>query len=358
MKVKLHRILKKRAIKLKYISKPTKSTNWLWWRRCWSRWSHLVMTITSFLERRIGYFQQITFAEEVQEFTCKFASCVWGPEFLLLRPETGATYFTLEQTLKLLHWNIYWYIRSYRLQIMISSTSKKPAEFAWPSFYELPPFFTYVHLYFAHFPLSDPVLRLQPVEATRKKQTQIWCELILNFCRHHNIFELDVNDSKTPLFYNEKIKSNTLLLQNHTILVTNFPPALQENYRQSRLVTSSMSLWIKALQNGLIQHRKTEHSLCTESQTNGLRSLGSGSLRMDLWIQFSLSMNWVKGKIHREKVKNQSIMQSWIDSEFELFLEFSGLDQRIILKALRILEQQGKAKVIANEKKATFFFTI
>ncbi len=31
-----------------------------------------------------------------------------------------------------------------------------------------------------------------------------------------------------------------------------------------------------------------------------------------------------------------------------LLLEFAGIDQRVLLKALRILEQQGKAKVCVN----------
>lgn len=45
------------------------------------------------------------------------------------------------------------------------------------------------------------------MEATRKKQTQMWLDLILNYCRRHKISEIDVIDAAnhSPLFRNDKI---------------------------------------------------------------------------------------------------------------------------------------------------------
>lgn len=62
-------------------------------------------------------------------------------------------------------------------------------KFEFPSYYNLPPFFS-----------------VQPILNTRKKQSQLWGDLILSWCRHHKIFELNVADaSATPLFHNASI---------------------------------------------------------------------------------------------------------------------------------------------------------
>ena len=60
------------------------------------------------------------------------------------------------------------------------------AEFAYPPFYQLPPFFT-----------------VQPNVDSRAKQFEIWCQLITDYCIHKKFHELSVKDG---LFENEAIK--------------------------------------------------------------------------------------------------------------------------------------------------------
>ena len=54
--------------------------------------------------------------------------------------------------------------------------------------------------------LSPLAFSVQPTPETRKKQVQMWLELILGYCRAHSTFEIDANDSSFALWHNEKIK--------------------------------------------------------------------------------------------------------------------------------------------------------
>ncbi len=63
------------------------------------------------------------------------------------------------------------------------------ATFKFPAFHAFPPSFT-----------------LQPVPATRAKQTQLWCDLIRAYCRFHHIFWLDTASAAAKeLFRNDAI---------------------------------------------------------------------------------------------------------------------------------------------------------
>lgn len=67
-----------------------------------------------------------------------------------------------------------------------------PKEFQWPWQYNFPPFFT-----------------LQPNEETRKKQQNAWCQLVLDYFKHHNKVNISVtslSDASDPLFHNKSIQ--------------------------------------------------------------------------------------------------------------------------------------------------------
>lgn len=51
------------------------------------------------------------------------------------------------------------------------------------------------------------IISIQPTPETRKKQLQMWIDLIASYCKAHSIFEIDINNSSFPLWHNEKIKS-------------------------------------------------------------------------------------------------------------------------------------------------------
>eukprot|EP00667_Euglena_gracilis_P023503 EG_transcript_26577 len=58
-------------------------------------------------------------------------------------------------------------------------------DFEYPACYFLPPFFF-----------------LQPVLDTQQKQKQMWGDLVIAYCRHHRLFEIDAG---CPLFCNKAI---------------------------------------------------------------------------------------------------------------------------------------------------------
>lgn len=61
--------------------------------------------------------------------------------------------------------------------------------------YKFPPFHSF-----------PPSFTRQPVETTRAKQTELWCDLIRDYCRVHHIFWLDVSKAQeTNLFSNVAI---------------------------------------------------------------------------------------------------------------------------------------------------------
>ncbi|GLJ14484.1 hypothetical protein SUGI_0234150 [Cryptomeria japonica] len=60
-------------------------------------------------------------------------------------------------------------------------------DFKLPYFFNYPPYFT-----------------LQPVKDTQEKQVQLWKELILNYCKHHKIFIINLEE-EFSLFSNTAI---------------------------------------------------------------------------------------------------------------------------------------------------------
>lgn len=55
--------------------------------------------------------------------------------------------------------------------------------------------------------------RLQPNIETEKKQLEAWRTLVLDYCRFHKIYVLDVQEASTsPLFQNKSIDSKTFSL--------------------------------------------------------------------------------------------------------------------------------------------------
>lgn len=72
---------------------------------------------------------------------------------------------------------------------MTAPAAPAGAEYKFPPFHSFPPSFT-----------------VQPVDGTRSKQVQLWCDLIRDYCRVHRIFWLDIaSDHARRLFLNKAI---------------------------------------------------------------------------------------------------------------------------------------------------------
>jgi len=60
-----------------------------------------------------------------------------------------------------------------------------------------------------HFPAFHsfaPAYTKQPVKSTLQKQTALWCDLTLDYCRHYNVLWLDiVKATNCSLFVNPSI---------------------------------------------------------------------------------------------------------------------------------------------------------
>jgi ESCRT-II complex subunit VPS25 len=64
-----------------------------------------------------------------------------------------------------------------------------PADYKFPPFHSFPPSYT-----------------RQPIEGTRAKQSQLWCDLVRDYCRVHRVFWLDIaSDHASKLFRNPAI---------------------------------------------------------------------------------------------------------------------------------------------------------
>ncbi|XP_076368706.1 vacuolar protein sorting 25 isoform X2 [Tachypleus tridentatus] len=176
----------------------------------------------------------------------------------------------------------------------------KMAEFDWPWQYNFPPFFT-----------------LQPNLATREKQLEAWRHLILEYHRAHKMHILDITEAQnSPLFYNKSLKRK---LSVETIFV------ILEDLRK----------------RGHIEWLDKQHHRC--------------------YIYWRTLEEW--GKLIY-KWASQNGMVNTVCTLYELTSgddtrdeEFHGLEMDVFKKALRTLENEGRAELIFfDENEGVKFF--
>eukprot|EP01126_Amoeba_proteus_P064885 TRINITY_DN9134_c0_g2_i2.p1 TRINITY_DN9134_c0_g2~~TRINITY_DN9134_c0_g2_i2.p1 ORF type:complete len:239 (-),score=42.32 TRINITY_DN9134_c0_g2_i2:110-724(-) len=175
-----------------------------------------------------------------------------------------------------------WYQRRVR-EIMETELT-----FTFPPIYNLPPFFT-----------------LQPVLNTRKKQLQLWCELVLEYVRFHKLFELEINEAANlPLFHNKHINrrfspDGILSVLEELMLRGNAEWVMEKS--RARIYWRTPSEWGAMLYAYVVKQALTG-TVCTIYELR-----------------------------ESDEVKDE---------------EFFQLDLTTFMKALNILEQQHKAKII------------
>ncbi|KAJ8494033.1 hypothetical protein OPV22_015754 [Ensete ventricosum] len=159
-------------------------------------------------------------------------------------------------------------------------------DFKLPHFFNYPPYFT-----------------LQPVRETREKQVQLWKELILDYCRSQKIFVISLEED-FPLFSNPVIERS-----------------LSHEARQlflAALVNEGRAEWIDK------SHRK-----CLILW-----------LRIQDWADYIL--NFVKENGFEDSVMTIEDLRSGIETRGT---ELAGIDRGVLLRALKLLEQKGKAAI-------------
>ncbi|GAX78043.1 hypothetical protein CEUSTIGMA_g5485.t1 [Chlamydomonas eustigma] len=159
--------------------------------------------------------------------------------------------------------------------------------FPYPSFFSFPPYFT-----------------LQPVKETRDKQSTLWGELILSFCKHFKIFIIAVEEDSFTLFCNPSINRKLNLEARRSFL--------------DDLVKEGNALWLDAShQKCLILWKKVQE-----------------------WA--SLIHSFAKTYGLSDFVMSVEELSSGDDVRGT---DLQGLHREILIRALKLLESQGKAKL-------------
>ena len=166
-------------------------------------------------------------------------------------------------------------------------------DFDWPWQYSFPPFFT-----------------VQPIEATKNKQIEDWCSLILAYCRCHRIFVLDLGEAQ----------NNSPLFQNKTI--------------NRRLPSAGVTLMVEAL----VKRGRAEW---TDSKK---RRAFIFWRRPEEWA--TSIYRWISATGKTKTVCTFYEIRSGPDTENE---EFHELHEELLNRALRVLESQKKAEIIDGE---------
>ncbi|KAF6019902.1 VPS25 [Bugula neritina] len=162
--------------------------------------------------------------------------------------------------------------------------------FPWPWQHDFPPFYT-----------------LQPNADTRRKQEEAWCTLILSYCKHYKTHQLDVAEiSAGPLFNNKSIQRK--LATEHIVGILN---VLSKKGHVEWLDTNKKSC--------IIMWRTPEEW---------------GKLIYDWAKSFGL-MNTV------------CTLYELTNGEDSAGQEFHGIENWLLVRALKTLQSSGKAELIS-----------
>lgn len=160
------------------------------------------------------------------------------------------------------------------------------ADLKLPDFFNYPPYFT-----------------LQPVRDTREKQVQVWKELILNYCKHHKIFIISLEE-EFPLFSNPAIDRKLSYEAKKVFL--------------SALVSEGRAEWLdKGQKKCLILWRRIQD-----------------------WAEYILKFVHENGL--EDGVMTLEEIRAGVESRGT---ELAGIDRILLIRALKLLEQRGKAVI-------------
>ncbi|KAK9819764.1 hypothetical protein WJX72_002089 [[Myrmecia] bisecta] len=175
-------------------------------------------------------------------------------------------------------------------------------DFSFPFFYSYPPYFT-----------------LQPVQETREKQSGLWRDLILKYCKHYKVYKLSIDSTdELPLFVNKAI-DRRLSSEARAAFV-------------SDLVKQGNAQWLDKLQRQVLILWK----------------------RLDEWA--ATIHSWARESGLEDMVTTVEELSSGDDTRGT---ELDGLPHELLIQALRLLEARGKAKLFkgtsADDEGVKFF---
>lgn len=159
-------------------------------------------------------------------------------------------------------------------------------DFKLPHFFNYPPYFT-----------------LQPVRETREKQVQLWKELILDYCRSQKVFIIGLEE-EFPLFSNPVIERSLSHEARGVFLLA--------------LVAEGRAEWMDK-----------SHKKCLILW-----------LRIQDWADHIIK--FVKDNGLEDSVMTVEDIRTGIESRGT---ELAGIDRGVLMRALRLVEQKGKAAI-------------
>ncbi|KAF7026517.1 hypothetical protein CFC21_038628 [Triticum aestivum] len=161
---------------------------------------------------------------------------------------------------------------------------QRPVDFKLPHFFNYPPYFT-----------------LQPVRETREKQVQLWKELILDYCRSQKMYIISLEED-FPLFSNTKIERSLSYEAKEAFLAA--------------LVSEGRAEWMDK-----------GHKKC-----------------LILWLRIQDWANYILDFVKENGLEVTTIedIRSGIETHGT---ELAGIDRGVLMRALRLLEQKGKAVI-------------
>ncbi|KAL4524898.1 hypothetical protein Ndes2526B_g07084 [Nannochloris sp. 'desiccata'] len=169
-----------------------------------------------------------------------------------------------------------------------------PNSFVFPEFWSYPPYFT-----------------LQPIPESQEKQKELWRGLILSYCRHYRIFQINVDDAaaqQTLPFANPAIKRH-LNRDAKLVFLEDLAAHSRGQWLDGKTRSNFLVLW-KTL-------NEWADSLYTWAVANGLKD---SVVTVD------------------EVQRGEAVVGT----------ELEGMPRVVLEKALKVLETQGKAKLFSG----------
>ncbi|KAK1251929.1 hypothetical protein MKX07_007408 [Trichoderma sp. CBMAI-0711] len=236
------------------------------------------------------------------------------------------------------------------------TTKTTTTGFAFPREYSFPPFFT-----------------RQPNIAIHHAQLTKWSALVLSYARHHRLFRLVVSSAaESDLFYNRAINRRLGPADIREVLDFMRKDGRAEFIRASSSSSSSAAAaagsdvggggggggaggvagdvvllyWRKpeewaALVEAYVDETAQKGSVLTVYElTEGENTRGTGTFENNLH-----GHSW---DAERERERERERPQSSC-ANANNFLEFHGMDNLVLMKALNILVKQGKAQIFGSE---------
>ncbi|CAM0881953.1 unnamed protein product [Alopecurus aequalis] len=158
---------------------------------------------------------------------------------------------------------------------------------------------------------------LQPVRETREKQVQLWKDLILDYCRSQKMYIISLEED-FPLFSNPKID---MIWHDGNVFER---PSMEAN--EGSLSYEAKEVFLAALvSEGRAEWIDKSHKKC-----------------LILWLRIQDWANYILDFVKENGLEVTTIedIRSGIETHGT---ELAGIDRGVLMRALRLLEQKGKA---------------